>query len=372
MKVVITGANGFIAKNLLLSLLEIDSIEIETITRSDDPSHYARKVKNASYVFHLAGVNRAKNIEEYEAGNVTLTDNLLKAIDVQGEKVKFILASSIHADKDNAYGRSKQKGEQLVEDASKKGKIEGIIYRLPGIFGKWCKPNYNSVVATFCYNIANDLPINIHDPNKTLKIAYIDNIVDAFLSHLSSFPRIVFGNCTRLEINTVFTINLGELAKKIQQYKSYRTALIAPKVNTALDRYLYTTYLSYLPKNMFSYPLTLKADERGYLFEWLKSENFGQVFVSVTKPGITRGNHYHHTKTEKFLVVKGQALIQFRKITSEEIIDYHVDGINPTVVDIPPGYTHNITNIGDEELITLFWSSEIFSSATPDTYYKEV
>lgn len=372
MKVVITGANGFIGKNLLSHLHNFDFVEIETITRTDEPSQYPTKMKGASYVFHLAGVNRSTNIEEFEAGNVALTDELLKVLDENDQKTKFIIASSIHADKDNPYGRSKLKGEQLVEEASKKGKIEGIIYRLPGIFGKWCKPNYNSVVATFCYNIANNLPINVHDASHKIKLAYIDDIVKAFLIHLSSPPKIEAGNCSHIEIKTVFTINLGELEKKILRFKTSRIEFMVPKLNTLFDRYLYSTYLSYLHKNMFSYPLTLKPDNRGYLFEWIKSEDFGQVFVSITKPGVTRGNHFHHTKTEKFLVIKGQALIQFRKITSNEIIDYHVDGVNPTVVDIPPGYTHNIKNIGDDELITLFWSSEIFSSSKPDTYFKEV
>jgi len=286
MKVVITGANGFIGKNLLTDLLNLDFVEIESITRADEPSQYSTKMKGVSCVFHLAGINRPANIEEFEAGNVTLTDELLKALDGHDQKAKFILASSIHVDKDNPYGRSKLKGEQLVKEASKKGKIEGVIYRLPGIFGKWCKPNYNSVVATFCYNIANDLPINIHDTSHTLKLAYIDDVVEAFLSHLSSSQNIVLGNCSHKEINTVFTINIGELATKIQQFKSSRTALMAPKLNTTIDRYLYATYLSYLPKNKFSYPLTLKSDNRGYLFEWIKSEDFGQVFVSITKPGI--------------------------------------------------------------------------------------
>jgi UDP-2-acetamido-2,6-beta-L-arabino-hexul-4-ose reductase len=370
MKVVVTGAGGFIGKNLMSYLLRLDGIKVFTIGRKDRPEDYLQKLEDAAVVFHLAGVNRPENEKEFQEGNSKLTENLLNALAQTKTAPKFIFASSVQAVKDNPYGKSKRTAEEIIKGAIKKGIVEGIIYRLPGVFGKWCRPNYNSVVATFCYNIARGLPIDIRDPHYQFPLVYIDDVVHHFLSHLEE--PVKPGELCWGEICTTFKVELGKLGEVIKGFPALRKNLKAPQVGNTFHKYLYSTYLSYLPEDKFSYPLELKVDQRGDLFEWIKSESFGQVFVSTTKPGITRGNHFHHTKTEKFLVIRGEAVVRFREIDGEEVIEYPVYGDNPTVVDIPVGYTHNITNTGKSELITLFWANEIFDQERTDTYSLEV
>lgn len=368
-KVVVTGADGFIGRNVMARLRRMESLEVETIILDDGPESYAEKLQGADAIIHLAGVNRPKNVSEFQEGNSSLTQQLLDNVD-KAKTPKFIITSSAQAVLDNPYGVSKLEAEQAVEEAVGKGTVEGVIYRLPGVFGKWCLPNYNSVVATFCHNIAHDLPIEIRDPEYAVTLVYVDDVAAALLGHLDSPAE--EGKLTRPEISTTFSISLGELAQTLRDFRESRKSLQAPKVGDTLEKYLYSTYLSYLPRKEFSYPMELRSDNRGDLFEWIKSPGFGQIFVSTTKPGITRGNHFHHTKVEKFLVIRGEAIIRFRKIDEEAVIEYPVSGEHPQVVDIPPGYTHNITNTGEGELITLFWANEIFDQERPDTYFLEV
>ena len=368
MKVVVTGAGGFIGKNLCSMLDRIEGIEVKRVFSSTQKDEYSLWVKEAEIIYHLAGVNRPKEPSEFVTCNTNFTREILEFADEGGNVPTVVISSTIQAVQDNDYGKSKLAAEKLIEEYTSKSKINGAIYRLPGVFGKWGRPNYNSVVSTFCYNVANELPLEIRDPSFALPLVYIDDVVQAFLSHLKSRFR-GLGN---FEVTPVFNTTLGELADLVSSFPKLRTSLLAPKVGNGLEKCLYSTYLSYLPMDKFSYPMELKKDNRGDLFEWIKSEDFGQIFVSTTKPGITRGNHYHHTKTEKFLVIRGKAEIGFRQIDSDEIRTYKVNGSEPTVVDIPPGYTHNITNIGETELITLFWANEIFDTERPDTYFLEV
>lgn len=364
-----TGANGFIGKNLCARLERLEEVILFKISRQTKESELMAALADAHVIYHLAGVNRPKDLKEFTSGNVDFTQAILNGLQSNSNKPKLIISSSSQAELDNDYGKSKRKAEELVEVAAKNGICQAVVFRLPGVFGKWSKPNYNSVVSTFCYNAANGLELEVRDPNYTFPLVYVDDVVEQFLSHLSHPVGIDF---SYEEIRTVFNVSLGYLANTIKSFPTNRQTLLAPAVGDTLTKYLYSTYLSYLPEDSFSYPMELKVDNRGDLFEWIKSKEFGQIFISTTKPGITRGNHYHHTKTEKFLVIRGEAVIRFRRIDSDKVIEYKVNGKNPTVVDIPTGYTHNITNTGESELITLFWANEIFDTNRTDTYFLEV
>ena len=368
MKVVVTGAGGFIGRNLCATLDRIDGVEVKRVFSTTQRDEYSPWIKEAHVIYHLAGVNRSKDPSEFVTGNTTFTREIIELAAEGGIVPTVVISSTTQAVKDNDYGKSKRAAEELVEKYTSKGKIHGAVYRLPGVFGKWSRPNYNSVVSTFCYNAANELPLEVRDPNFALPLVYVDDVVQAFVSHLYSR----FNGLATFEVNPVFNTTLGELADIISSFPELRKSLRVPKVGKSLEKRLYSTYLSYLPTDKFSYPMELKKDNRGDLFEWIKSEDFGQIFVSSTKPGITRGNHYHHSKTEKFLVIRGEAEIGFRQIDSDQTITYKVNGSEPTVVDIPIGYTHNITNTGQTELITLFWANEIFDTERPDTYFLEV
>jgi UDP-2-acetamido-2,6-beta-L-arabino-hexul-4-ose reductase len=369
-RVCVTGANGFIGKNLITRLLVLENVEVIKIVKDTPINSYNSLLEDIDIVYHLAGVNRPLDENEFIEGNVNTAKYILNALNFDQKPVKFIMTSSIQADKDNSYGKSKLIAEEYLLNFTSSNSISTIIYRLPGVFGKWCKPNYNSVVATFCHNVAHDIPIEINDQEHLLKLTYIDDVIEELLSWIKR--KIEIKKCHYAKIPVEFNITLGKLAEKIQDFPLYRRNLCVPQFNNLLVKNLYSTYLSYLTQDKFSYPLELRSDERGELFEWIKSESFGQIFVSTTKPGVTRGNHYHHTKTEKFLVIKGVAEIKFRKIDSDEVIIYIVDGNKPTVLDIPPGYTHSISNISTTELITLFWANEIFDSENPDTYFLNV
>jgi UDP-2-acetamido-2,6-beta-L-arabino-hexul-4-ose reductase len=369
-KIAITGASGFIGKNLFRHLSFRDDVQVEMITRDDTRARIIDKLKDVQLVYHLAGINRPVDESEFHSGNVEFTAFLLDTLASLDHPVKFVISSSAQAELDNPYGRSKKQAEELVVRYSHEKNIEGVIYRLPGVFGKWCKPNYNSVVATFCHNIAQDLPISINDPDRLLTLVYIDDVVSAFIAELTNSP--VAKTLHQKEIGIVYHVSLKELAEIIGSFKKTRYELLLPEIGNPLIKKLYSTYLSYLPVTEFSYPLPFKSDNRGNLFELLKSPGFGQIFISTTHPGVVRGNHFHHTKTEKFCVIKGTGLITFRQIDSAEIIEYKVSGEQPIVVDIPPGYTHNITNIGTDEMITLFWANEIFDVSNPDTHSLKV
>ena len=368
MKVVITGAGGFIGRNLCAALDRIDGVEVNRVYSTTHRDVYSPWIKEADVIYHLAGVNRPKDPSEFVTGNTNFTKEIIEIAAEGGNVPTVVISSTTQALKDNDYGKSKRAAEELIEEYASNGKIHGVIYRLPGVFGKWSRPNYNSVVSTFCHNMANELPLEVRDPSFALPLVYVDDVVQAFLSHLNNR----FKGWENFEVTPVFNTTLGELADIISSFPGLRESLHAPKVGKSLEKKLYSTYLSYLPSDNFSYPMEIKKDNRGDLFEWIKSEDFGQIFVSTTKPGITRGNHYHHTKTEKFLVIRGEAEICFRQIDSNHVITYKVNGSEPTVVDIPTGYTHNITNTGQTELITLFWANEIFDTERPDTHFLEV
>lgn len=367
--VLVTGADGFIGKNLCAELAN-QGVNVIEFNRNDTIDGLASQIKDIDFVYHLAGVNRPKNEEEFMTGNAGLTKDILALLDKENVSTSILLTSSTQAELDNPYGKSKRSAENAVRDWSNKTGNRAYIYRLPGVFGKWCRPNYNSVVATFCNNIAKDLPIHITDPENIIKLVYIDDVVKNFSSHLvdTKAPKNQF-----CEVEPTFKISLGELEKRIRAFKDIREKLVVPDLEDLLNKYLYATYISYTSEDDFSYPLPLNKDERGWLCELLKSDHFGQIFISKTKPGISRGNHWHNTKIEKFLVLSGTARIRFRnKVDDQKIITYDVTGSTPTVVDIPTGYVHSIENTGDTELITLFWANEILDKVNPDTYRENV
>ncbi|WP_143308034.1 polysaccharide biosynthesis C-terminal domain-containing protein [Chitinophaga vietnamensis] len=369
-KVVVTGAKGFVGKNLTAHLKQLKDIELHEITRATPVADYAGILKDAAVVYHLGGANRPVHTDEFHTDNTLLTAQVLEHLKNSTRPAKIIISSSAQATMDNPYGKSKLAAEELATKFVAGTPHEVVLYRLPGIFGKWCKPNYNSVVATFCYNVARDIPLEVRDPDYQVTLSYVDDVISSFLEHLRTLVR--QGQSSFDEVATRFTVSLGKLATIITSFKTSRESLQLPINGDTLTKYLYSTYLSYLPDDKFSYAMKLNVDNRGGLFEWIKHEAMGQVFVSSTHPGITRGNHFHHTKTEKFLVIKGEAVIRFRKIDEDKVIEYPVNGDQPHVVDIPPGYTHNITNTGNTELITLFWANEIFDQNRPDTYFLQV
>lgn len=386
MKVLVTGAKGFIGQNLIATLKQNKEIEIYEFGRTNTEEDLLKYTKDCSFVFHLAGINRPINPEEFMEGNYALTDRLLKALKINQNKASILLTSSIQAELENDYGISKKAGEEVLQKYSKETDTKVYIYRLPNVFGKWCKPNYNSAVATFCYNIANELPIQVNNKDHIMNLVYIDDVVREFIKtinkNIEDISPNADGNLNKnndLNNNNKFciipeitTITLGEIADLIENFPKLRTNLGVPVLNRDIEKQLYSTYLSYLPKEKFSYQLKMNVDNRGSFTEFIKTPERGQVSINVSKPGITKGNHWHHTKTEKFMVVSGTGLIQFRQINSEEIIEYRVSGENLEVVDIPTGYTHNIINVGTKDLVTVMWANEAFDPQNPDTFFLEV
>lgn len=366
MNIVVTGANGFIGKNLIAWLTRTTDHHILPIERSTAVSAIESTLAKADLVFHLAGINRPQTEAEFYTGNVEFTAQLCRHLLATKRACPLILASSSQAALANPYGISKRQAEETVQQYAEESGARVSIYRLKNVFGKWCRPNYNSVVATFCHNIAHALPITISDPNRELELVYIDDVAMHFQEEIrSTAPS---HSVSYREVLPIHRITLGALAELIQSFRQMRETLVMPAFNDDFVRKLYATYLSYLAPDRFAYALEQKCDPRGCLAEFIKSPSFGQIFVSRTVPGITRGNHYHHTKTEKFLVLAGEALIRFRHLSNNEIIEIPVRGEEFRVVDIPPGYTHSIENVGEQALITLFWASEIFDPARPDTY----
>lgn len=369
MKILVTGARGFLGKNLIAELKNRGYKEIFACTRDTDKSLLDKYTKECEFVFHLAGVNRPKNESEFMDGNFGFTSELLDLLKKHSNKAPVLFSSSIQAERDNPYGRSKKAAEDLLFAYSEETGVKVLVYRLTNLFGKWSKPNYNSVVATFCYNIARDLDIIVNDPEVELELCYIDDVVEEFIRAMEDSPTIKGKYCV---VPVTHKIKLGKLAEIIQSFKQCRKNLIIPNMKDPLIKKLYSTYLSYLPKDKFSYSLKMNVDNRGSFTEFIRTLERGQVSVNITKPGITKGNHWHHTKNEKFLVVSGEGLIRFRKIDSDEIIEYRVSGEKLEVVDIPPGYTHSITNVGNKDLVTIMWANECFDPEKPDTYYLEV
>ncbi len=380
MNILITGAKGFIGKNLVCALENIRDGKDKTSPLAADINIFACDVdtsgdlldawcKTADAVVHLAGVNRPQTQEEFMQGNRDFTQTLLSLLAKHKNTCPIFVSSSTQAALDNPYGQSKKAGEELLRAYARQTGAAVYIYRFTNVFGKWCRPNYNSVVATFCHNIANDLPIQINDPDATLRLIYIDDVVAELL-------RALHGQvCTDGEfaqVQPVHEVTLGRLAQLLYSFKKQRETREIPNLADAFEKKLHATYLSYLPVDAFSYPLKMNSDERGSFTEIIRTPERGQFSVNISKPGITKGNHWHNTKNEKFLVVSGKGVIRFRHPSSEEVISYYVSGDKLEVVDIPIGYTHNIENLGDTDLVTFMWCNECFDPTRPDTYFLEV
>ncbi|WP_443659363.1 capsular polysaccharide biosynthesis protein CapF [Clostridium algidicarnis] len=369
MKILVTGARGFVGKNLIAELNNRGYKEIYEFDIDTDKSLLDEYAKNCEFIFHLAGVNRPKDEKEFMEGNFGFTSELLNLLKKHNNKAPILITSSIQAERDNPYGNSKRAGEELLLNYSKETGAKALIYRLANLFGKWSRPNYNTVVATFCYNIARDLNIQLNSPEAELTLCYIDDVVDEFIKSLEGNPTKDNDYCN---VPVVHEIKLGDLANRIKSFRDSRSNLIVPNMEDALTKKLYSTYLSFLPEDEFSYDLKMNCDNRGSFTEFIRTPERGQVSVNVSKPGITKGNHWHHTKNEKFLVVSGTGVIRFRNIDSKEIIEYKVSGQKLEVVDIPTGYTHSIVNIGDTDMVTVMWANEAFNPEKPDTYFLEV
>lgn len=368
MKILITGAKGFIGKNLIAELKNRNCHEILEYDHDTELSLLDEYVQECDFIFHLAGVNRPQNQNEYE-GNYDFTKKLIDLLKKYNRNAPIMMSSSIQAELDNPYGNSKRISEEMLFTYQKETGNNVLIYRFPNVFGKWCRPNYNSAVATFCHNIANDLPIFVNDPCVVLTLVYIDDVVDELIS-------ILHGNenrCDRFcEVSVKYEVRLGDIVEMIQSFKKSRHTLAIPNMHNLFEKKLYSTYLSYVPSDKFSYPLKMNIDDRGSFTEFIRTDDYGQFSVNIIKPKIIKGNHWHHTKTEKFLVVFGNCVIRFRKIDTDDIINYYVSGEKLEVIDIPPGYTHNIENIGLFDSVVFMWANEAYNPDKPDTFYQEV
>ena len=364
MKVLITGANGFVGKNLAVHLKERKDIEVLCAFRDDDPASLITKVAQVDFIFHLAGVNRPKDVEEFKAGNTDLTQQLADAIVASGRKIPLVYTSSTQAAQDNAYGLSKLGAEDVLTRLAATHGSNVYLFRLPNVFGKWARPNYNSAVATFCHNIARGLPIQINDPCAQITLVYIDDVVRHFVALMDGLKP----DASFVTVEPQYQITVGDLSKTLHAFRESRNTLITEPVGKGLIRALYSTYLSYLPPESFTYEVPKYGDPRGVFVEMLKTPDAGQFSYFTAHPGITRGGHYHHTKTEKFLVIRGKASFKFRHIVTGEFYELHTSGEQPVIVETVPGWTHDVTNIGQEEMIVMLWANEIFDRAHPDTY----
>jgi UDP-2-acetamido-2,6-beta-L-arabino-hexul-4-ose reductase len=363
MNVLVTGAAGFIGRNLSVFLNESGFENIVTITLDDSKQKIVNKVSQADFIFHLAGINRPKNDDEFKKGNTDLTQLIVDVLIASNLKTPIVLTSSIQAALQNAYGESKAGAETALLNYQQTTGAPVYIYRLPNVFGKWCRPNYNSAVATFCYNTLNELPITIHNPDSPLSLVYIDDVCKSFVAQLSS-PAVVDGYSI---VSPVYETTVGEVSALLAEFKESRESLISAKVGEGFIRALYSTYVSYYSPEQFSYPVTRHSDERGTFVEMLKTKDSGQFSFFTAHPGITRGGHYHHTKTEKFLVISGKASFKFKHITTGETHELIVDGEDSKIVETAPGWSHDVTNIGDTELVVMLWANEIFDRQNPDT-----
>ena len=366
MKIVVTGSQGFIGKNLCVFLRE-QQHDVYEIHRGTDQQDILSYLSLAEFVFHLAGTNRPKNSAEFQSGNVDLTRFIVEGLSASNRSTPLVFTSSTQAEADNDYGVSKRTAEKIVQSYSVATGAPSYIYRLPNVFGKWCQPNYNSFVATFCNNILNGIDISVHDPSAPVRLAYIDDVCASFLELLDGKA-----SCGFLNLAFEFNTTVGEVAKIISSFKSSRTTQITERVGTELTRALYATYLSYTRPDQFNYSIPSHGDERGVFCEMLKTKDSGQFSFFTARPGITRGGHYHHTKNEKFLIIKGEAVFKFENISTGQRHELTVNGSNPEIVETVPGWTHDITNIGDEELIVMLWANEIFDHQRPDTIAKDL
>ena len=382
MNILITGAKGFVGRNLSEALkcvrdgkdktreisADINLYEFDIDTPAEKLDEYC---KDADFVYHLAGVNRPKNETEFMEGNFGFTSKLLDSLKKYNNKAPVMLSSSIQAALDNPYGKSKKAGEELIFNYGKENGVKTLVYRFPNVFGKWCRPNYNSAVATFCYNIAHDLPITVNDRNHMMTLVYIDDVVDELIRAAAGMENREGDYC---RVGIEHKITLGEIADLLYSFKESRINKLIPDMSeNSFSKKLYSTYLTYLDAENFSYKLKMNCDNRGSFTEILRTLNAGQISVNISKPGITKGQHWHNTKNEKFVVVSGRGLIQLRQLGTDKIVNYEVSGEEITVVDMIPGYTHNIINLSDtEDLVTIMWCNERFDPNRPDTYFEEV
>lgn len=369
MRVLVTGANGFIGKNLMLHFQGRGGIDVVPFTREHSVDDLPALLDGVDWVFHLAGINRSQNPAEFVAGNTALTEKLCAAIKASGRQVPVVYTSSTQAERDNDYGSSKRAAEEALLVLQQDTGNPVYIYRLPNVFGKWARPNYNSAVATFCHNIARDLPIQINDPSALIRLVYVDDVVDNFMALLADVESISsrVGNAYP-EVAPEYHMTVGELAGQLNRFRATRDNLMAEPVGSGLVRALYSTYVSYLPPERFNYPVQQHCDARGVFVEMLKTPNAGQFSFFTAHPGITRGGHYHHSKTEKFLVIKGKACFRFRHMLTGEFYMLHTSCELPEIVETVPGWTHDVTNVGDDELICMLWANEVFDRDKPDTF----
>ena len=406
MKILVTGAKGFVGRNLCASLRNIRDSKDKTVTVElgielmeydvDSPAELLDTYcAEADFVYNLAGVNRPQDPAEFLEGNFGFASTLLDTLKKHGNRCPVMLSSSTQALLDNPYGLSKKAGEDLFYAYAEETGARVLVYRFPNVFGKWCRPNYNSAVATFCHNIAHDLPITVNDRSVEMTLVYVDDVVEELLRALSGGENRVEAFCevpggenrvrtfcevpvgenrvgTFCEVPVVHLVTLGRIADLIYSFRASRDTRGVPDMSDLFAKKLYATYLSYLPEEAFSYPLKMNCDDRGSFTEMLRTDDRGQVSVNISKPGITKGNHWHHTKNEKFIVVSGQGVIRFRKIGDTRVIEYPVCGDKIEVVDIPTGYTHNISNTGTIDMVTVMWANECFDPNKPDTFYEEV
>lgn len=371
MNILVTGAEGFIGRNLIHRLNQLADSTLKIISYDLDSTseELDSYIASADVVVHLAGINKPKDNQEFDKGNRGFTEELLEKCE-KAKKPRIILSSSIQAALDNPYGTSKLGAEEAVKAYQERTGSLCQIFRLPNVFGKWSKPNYNSAVATFCYNIARDLPITVNNPNTPISLIYIDDVCDLFIGAINGTS--LKDNEGYSEAKPVYKTTVGNLAALIRKFHDSRRSLYLPSSSDELELKLYSTYLSFLPSDRFSTLRKMNIDARGSFTELFRTEDRGQVSVNITKPGITKGNHWHHTKNEKFIVVSGEGVIRFRGVDQAEIFEYKVSGKRMEIVDIPAGYTHSITNTGTEDLVTLMWANECYDPEKPDTYYLEV
>lgn len=368
MRIVVTGADGFIGKNLMVRLRELGYPDVGAVARGTSAAACDAAYASADVVFHLAGVNRPQSVDEFDMGNAGVTREICGRLASNGRRTRIVFASSIQAEGDNPYGRSKRAAEDAVFGYASETGASAHVFRLANVFGKWARPDYNSAVATFCHNIARGLPIRVDNPDAPVQLVHIDDVVDAFVALLG-----VDGEATGFsEVMPIYRATVGEVADTIRGFAASRASLVMPRVGTGLVRALYATYVSYLPVDAFDYAVPLYTDPRGLFVEMLKTPDSGQISYFTAHPGITRGGHYHHSKTEKFLVISGTARFGFRHIASGEMHELVVVGGQGRIVETVPGWAHDITNVGEDELIVLLWANEMFDRARPDTVAMRV
>lgn len=371
MKVLITGAGGFVGNNLQQHLAERKDVEVVCFTRANSAADLPRLLESVEFVFHLAGVNRPQDPQEFITGNADLTVALVQAVEgemrANGRKIPIVYTSSTQAARDNPYGASKRSAEEALQAFSACTGAAAHVFRLPNVFGKWCRPNYNSAVATFCHNVARGLPIQINDPAAQVTLVYVDDVVERFIELMDGADSAVDAGGFAT-VTPQYTTTVGELARLIETFGASRDTLMTERVGTGLVRALYSTYVSYLPPESFAYPVPMHGDARGVFVEMLKTPDCGQFSFFTAHPGITRGGHYHHTKTEKFLVIKGEARFKFRHMQTGETHELVTSGSTAEIVETVPGWTHDITNIGSDEMVVMLWANEVFDRSKPDTY----